>query len=113
MTAARIFASQDPADLARDPYPYVDRVTGARQARPGYLTTFHSPRPEFLLKLPHPTNRALVDVRDAHRRDVATGRVEHDVFYRGMVTIIAESPEYEQTEKDHAERVVARLAAIS
>lgn len=113
MSQQRIFASQDPEDLLRDPLPFVDRLTGARQAQPGYLTTIHSPRPEFRLQLPHPTNRALVDMRYARRRDLIPGHVDPDIFYRGIVTVIDESDDYDLAEKEHAKLIAARLAAIS
>lgn len=113
MTDQPIFGSQDPDDLMQDPLPYVDRVTGERRARPGYLTTFYSPRPEFILDLPHPMNRALVDMRYARRRQVSPGEVAPDVFYRGIVTVIDEDDEYDMAEKAHAKRIAARLAAIS
>lgn len=112
MTTTRIFGSQDPSDLLSDPYPYVDSITGARQARPGYLTTFYSPRPEYRLDLPHPANRALVDMRDLRNREVYTGQIDADVFYRGYVTIIDGSDEYDADEKQHAKLIAGRLATI-
>ncbi|MBN9214112.1 MAG: hypothetical protein J0J04_04725 [Microbacterium sp.] len=113
MTTSRIFGSQDPHDLLRDPLPYVDRATGERQWRPGYLTTYYSPRPEYVLHLPHPTNRALVDMRDERNRQVYSGRVDAEVFYAGAVTAIDENPDYDTAEKEHAKRIATLLAAIS
>lgn len=113
MTFPTILGSQDPLDLLPDPLPYVDRVTGERRARPGYLTTFFSPRPQYQLELPHPPNFALVDMR--YRRDAAkrTGEMNPQVFYRGIVEVIDASQQYSAREKDHAKRVAARLMAVA
>lgn len=110
MTNPRILSSQDPADLMSDPFPFVDKVTGERKAHPGYLTTIYSPRAEYVLHLPHPTNRALVDMRHRSRAEVYSGKVPPEEFYTAIVKTINGSDEYAPHEKEHAARIAGRLA---
>lgn len=112
MTTKRIFSSQDPDDLRRDPLPYVDRITGERRARPGWMTTIYKPRPEYRLQLPHPTNHALVALRDQAHATLADGMTEPDVFYRGFVTVL-DGEGYEPDQAEHAREVALRLARLA
>lgn len=113
MTATPIQGSYDPSDLGRDPAPYVDPVTGVRQARPGYLTTVYKPRREYQVTLHHPHNPALADLRERRNREVYVELADPSVFYRGMATLIEQSDQYSDGQKLHAKRVAQRLANLA
>jgi phosphohistidine phosphatase SixA len=121
-----IYGSQDPADLATDPLPWMqedeyshDRTRHAE--RPYYsqndrILSYWKPRPEFMPRLAHPHNPILAAFRrrlkyqaDVNQPITSSGLasiwISDIVRYSGSVQLRSS---FEQI--DHARRVLTRLA---